>query len=178
MGRTVLVDGYNVIRRDPALARLERTSLQLARDTLLACLNASIPFRRDEITVVFDGANSREAGVTSSRAFRRGHIRVIFSPPGESADAVIARLGAAAPTGTLVITDDREIRGAIAGAGHASANLAPRAVARPPGHHPPPRASGTWVKDDDLAPPRLAPKKGNGRRAPRKRNRPPGDLHW
>ena len=32
MGRLVLVDGYNVIRRDPTLARLEHTSLELARD--------------------------------------------------------------------------------------------------------------------------------------------------
>src|SRR5437870_2503298 len=113
MSRRVLVDGYNVIRRDPALARLERTSLALARDTLLACLNSSPPFRRDEITVVFDGAQSAEAGVAGARSFRRGRVRVLFSPPGESADAVLARLAAAAPPGTLVITDDREIRAAI-----------------------------------------------------------------
>src|SRR6478672_5392627 len=80
MGRTVLVDGYNVIRRDPVLARLERTSLDLALHTLLACINSSPQFRHDEVTVVFDGAGSREAGVTGSRTFRRGRVRVMFSP--------------------------------------------------------------------------------------------------
>jgi len=177
MGRLVLVDGYNVIRRDPTLARLERTSLELARDTLLSCLNSSRQFRRDDVTVVFDGANSREAGVTGSRSFRRGRVRVIFSPPGESADAVLQRLGTVAPAGTLVITDDREIRDAIAGAGHQSANLLPRATPRPR-PAPRPAATGTWVKEDDLTPARPAPKKGNGRRAPRKRNRGPRELDW
>jgi predicted RNA-binding protein with PIN domain len=177
MGRTVLVDGYNVIRRDPVLARLEHTSLELARDTLLACINSSPQFRHDEVTVVFDGAGSREAGVTGSRTFRRGRVRVMFSPPGETADAVLQRLAAGTPAGTLVVTDDREIRDSVRRAGAASTNLAPRAAPRRPAA-PGPRPTGTWVKEDDLAPPRPAPKKGNGRRAPRKRNRPPEDLPW
>ncbi len=174
MGRTVLVDGYNVIRRDPALARLERISLERARDTLLACINGSLQFRHDEVTVVFDGANSQEAGVWGARSFRRGRVRVVFSPPGESADAVLQRMAAGAPRGTLVVTDDREIRDSVARAGVGSTNLTPRVPPRPPA----PRANGTSIKEDDYAPDRAAPKKGNGRRAPRKRNRAPGDLGW
>ncbi len=177
MRRTVLVDGYNVIRRDPALARLEHTSLELARDTLLSCVNSSRQFRDAEVTVVFDGANSAAAGVTGSRAFRRGRVRVIFSPPGRSADDVIRTLAAQAPPGALVITDDREIRDAVQRAGQDTANLAPRAAPRP-APAPRPRPNGTWLKEDDLAPDRAAPKKGNGRRAPRKRNRRPTDLSW
>ena len=176
MRRIVLVDGYNVIRRDPVLARLEKTSLELARNTLLACLNGSRQFRHDDVTVVFDGAASREAGVTGSRTFRRGRVQVIFSLPDESADDVLQRLGATAPAGTLVVTDDRAIRDSVAAAGVQSTNLAPRVPPR--AGPPPPRATGTWVKEDDLALPPPAPKKGNGHRAPRKRNRPPGDLRW
>jgi predicted RNA-binding protein with PIN domain len=177
MGRTVLVDGYNVIRRDPTLARLEGVSLERARDTLLSCINSSPQFRHDEVTVVFDGTNSREAGVTGSRAFRRGRVRVLFSPPGETADTVIARLATQAAAGALVVTDDREIRAAVDRRGVTTTNLTPRATPRP--HAAPrPRATGEWVKEDDLRPERAAPKKGNGRRAPRKRNRPPGDLSW
>jgi predicted RNA-binding protein with PIN domain len=177
MGRTVLVDGYNVIRRDPALARLEHVSLERARDTLLSCINSSPQFRRDDVTVVFDGANSLEAGVTGSRSFRRGRIRVMFSPPGESADAVLQRLAAGAPRGTLVVTDDREIRDSVSRAGVSSTNLTPRATPRPAAPSRP-RPAGTWVKEDDLLPDRAPPKKGNGRRAPRKRNRGEDKLHW
>jgi predicted RNA-binding protein with PIN domain len=104
MGREVQLYGYNVIRRDPTLARLERTSLELARDTLLSILNSSPQFRHDEVTVVFDGAGSLEAGVRGSRTFKRGRVRVMFSPPGESADAVLAHLAQDAPRGTLVVT--------------------------------------------------------------------------
>ncbi len=174
MGRTVLVDGYNVIRRDPALARLERISLERARDTLLACINGSLQFRHDEVTVVFDGANSVEAGVWSARTFRRGRVRVVFSPPGESADAVLQRMAAAAPRDTLVVTDDREIRDSVARAGVGSTNMTPRATPQPSRPH----ANGTSIKEDDYAPERGAPKKGNGRRAPRKRNRGSSDLGW
>lgn len=177
MGRTVLVDGYNVIRRDPTLARLETISLERARDTLLSCLNSSPQFRHDEVTVVFDGANSRDAGVWGARSFRRGRVRVVFSPPGESADAVIARLATTVPRGALVVTDDREIRDSVARAGVSSTNLTPRATPRP-GAPPRPRPNDTWVKEDDLHPAPASPKKGNGRRAPRKRNRGPNDLHW
>jgi len=177
MGRTVLVDGYNVIRRDPALARLERVSLELARDTLLACINSSPQFRHDEVTVVFDGTNSPDAGVSAARTFRRGRVRVLFSPPGETADAVLQRLATGAPQGTLVVTDDREIRDSVSRSGLQSTNLTPRATPRP-GAPPRPRPTGTWVKEDDLAPTPSSAKKGNGRRAPRKRNRRPGDLAW
>jgi predicted RNA-binding protein with PIN domain len=174
MGRTVLVDGYNVIRRDPALARLEAISLERARDTLLTALNQSPQFRHDEVTVVFDGANSAEAGVWGARTFRRGRVRVVFSPPGESADSVLARLAAQAPRGTLVVTDDREVRGAVSRSGVDSANMTRRAQPQAPR----PRANNTWIKEDDLEPQRAAPKKGNGRRAPRKRGRGPTDLGW
>ena len=87
------------------------------------------------------------------------------------------RLATTAPAGTLVVTDDREIRESVSRSGAGSTNLAPRAAPRP-ATPPAPRPTGTWVKEDDLAPPRRDSKKGNGRRAPRKRNRPPEDLRW
>ncbi len=177
MRRTVLVDGYNVIRRDPALARLEGVSLERARDTLLACINSSPQFRHDDVTVVFDGANSAEAGVTGSRSFRRGRVRVVFSAPGEIADSVLKRLASEAPSGALVVTDDREIRAGVSRAGVSSTNMTARAAPRR--QAPPPRsANDTWVKQDDIGTERPQPKKGNARRAPRKRNRKQGDLGW
>src|SRR5437868_1114599 len=104
MARTILVDGYNVIRRDPALARVEHSSLEQARDVLVACLNASPTFRHDEIICVFDGAGSAAAGVRGPRGFQRGRVRVVFSAPGESADTVLKRFAANLPPGVAVVT--------------------------------------------------------------------------
>src|SRR6476469_6818411 len=113
MARTVLVDGYNVIRRDPALAQFERAGLERARDVLVACLNASPTFRRDEIICVFDGAGSAAAGVRGPRGFQRGRVRVVFSAPGESADTVLARFATNLPPGVVVVTADNEVRAAV-----------------------------------------------------------------
>jgi predicted RNA-binding protein with PIN domain len=178
MARTVLVDGYNVIRRDPTLARFERASLEQARDVLVACLNASPTFRQDEIICVFDGAGSAAAGVRAARSFRRGRVRVVFSAPGESADTVLKRFAAHLPPGVVVVTADNEVRAAVQAAGADVTNLAPRATpAHPRATRPPPRTNETWVKADDLAPQRSPSKKGNPRRAPRRGKRDE-DLRW
>jgi predicted RNA-binding protein with PIN domain len=176
MGRTILVDGYNVIRRDPGLARFERVSLEQARDVLVACLNASPAFRGDEIICVFDGANSAEAGVRGPRGFLRGRVRIVFSAPSESADTVLKRFAANLPSEVVVVTADNEVRAAVQAAGADVTNLAPRSAGTRSRSRAP-RANDTWVKADDLDPDRPRPKKGNPRRAPKGRNRRE-DLRW
>jgi predicted RNA-binding protein with PIN domain len=176
MGRTILVDGYNVIRRDPGLARFERASLEQARDVLVACLNASPAFRGDEIICVFDGANSAEAGVYGPRGFQRGRVRIVFSAPGESADTVLKRFAANLPSEVVVVTADNEVRAAVQAAGADVTNLAPRSAGTRSRSRAP-RPNDTWVKADDLDADRPRPKKGNPRRAPKGRNRRE-DLRW
>ena len=180
MTRTILVDGYNVIRRDPVLAHFEHQSLERARDVLLACLNSSPAFLHDEIVCVFDGMGSAAAGVSSARSFRRGRVRVMFSAPGETADQVLKRLAANAASGAVVVTADNEVRSAVQAAGASVTNLALRASpARPARPRPAPRTNETWVKADDVAPEPPPSRKGNPRRAPRRRNRRGADdLRW
>lgn len=103
--RRVIVDGYNVIKQDPDLSRLERQSLETARLALLSRLRSHPFLRGDEIIVVFDGAGRRASTA------ELGGIRVVFSADDETADETILRLADAvtADTPVLVLSDDLEV---------------------------------------------------------------------
>ena len=105
----ILVDGYNVIRQWPELARLDRADLQSGREALLRELQWYRRAKRHEITVVFDG---REQGGFSEETARVGGIGVRYSRQGETADSVIARLVAERGEGTVVVSSDREVEDA------------------------------------------------------------------
>lgn len=96
MGR-LLVDGYNVIRRDRALRELERRNPVAGREELLRLL-AHGALHCYEVVVVFDGAPPDGSPVP-----RGGRIHVRHSYD-ETADSVIAVLCRA---GDTVVTDDR-----------------------------------------------------------------------
>src|SRR3989442_6924753 len=81
-----LIDGYNVIRRDPELRSREAESLEAGRRALLHLLVRAHRAPRDESTVVFDGAR------VSGGAPSAGRIRVIFSRPPLTADDELMRL--------------------------------------------------------------------------------------
>lgn len=145
-----LVDGYNVIRRAPALAVREQESLQAGREALCRLLAAAARISGDQFTVVFDGTGG--GGAASST---RG-VRVLFSRAPERADHILARLASA---GVAVVSTDREVRQAAARAG-AIAITADEFLARvlaPPGVD--------RGEEDDPGP---VPKKGNPRRLPKK----------
>src|SRR5260370_23555665 len=72
---TLLVDGYNVIRRTPALAAAERHSLAGGRDALLTALRASYRHTAHTVILVFDCDGDAEAG----QPFGGCRGRVIFS---------------------------------------------------------------------------------------------------
>jgi len=80
--RLVVVDGYNLILRTPALRPGEGRTLRQARDKLLNLLawtaDAQVRF-----LVVFDGAEVR------GQASREGRVEVRYSKPPEKADDVI-----------------------------------------------------------------------------------------
>jgi len=155
MPRLTIVDGYNVIRRDPALAQLERRSMELARRALVNRLNADPALRHDDVTVVFDGAI---AGQPYEHAERQGRVRIVFSRRGESADEVIKRLVTAASGEVRVISNDRELREHASLHGGTPVRVAPRPQR-------PPRAQA----DEDEEAPR--PNKKGPARRPKKRDR-------
>jgi len=95
-----VIDGYNLAfalgkaLTDPAEARreVERKLSKLARQS-----------RRGSVLVVFDSAKEGERAVRSGRL-----VDVVFSPPHQSADDVIVER--AADPGTIVVSNDRELR--------------------------------------------------------------------
>lgn len=98
----LVVDGYNVTKSGYGTLPLEE---QRAR--LLSGLAGLAAQSRVESTCVFDGAQLAGPVPTASP---RG-VRVLFSDPGETADAVICRLVRAEPPGraVVVVSSDREI---------------------------------------------------------------------
>ena len=148
-----LVDGYNVIRRDPGLASREKESLQAGREALCRLLSTIARRSRDRFTVVFDG--DRGGGSTGGGE----GVRVIFSSAREPADQVLARM---ATRGVAVVSNDREVRQAAGRAG-ATAITADQFLDR---LRQPPSGPAPQEDEDDDTPPRQ--KKGNPRRLPKK----------
>ena len=157
-----LIDGYNVIRRDPALASRERVSLEAGRDALCRLLGTVARASGDRFTVVFDGAGSGGSG-------GGGAVRMFFSSARESADRVLARM---AQRGGAVVSNDRDVRRAAARAG-ALAISADGFLARLDGVAEAPDRTGApadrapYMKDEEAEAP-AGPRKGNPRRLPRK----------
>lgn len=148
-----LVDGYNVIRRDPGLASREKESLQAGREALCHLLSTIAHRSGDQFIVVFDG--DRGGGSMGGGA----GVRVIFSSARERADQVLARM---ASRGVAVVSNDREVRQAAsrAGATAITADQFLDRLRRPAQPRP-------EEKDEEDERP-TAKKKGNPRRLPKK----------
>jgi predicted RNA-binding protein with PIN domain len=149
-----VLDGYNLIRRDPDLRDRERASLEAGRTALLALVARVARTGTDEFTVVFDGAR-RGGGAPTG-----GRIQVIFSRPPETADDVLRRLAADLRTGGVVVTSDRAVQTAArrAGAVTVTAEAFLAAVEAPV------RTADEWSKDDDED--EEAPRRGGPARRP------------
>jgi uncharacterized protein len=136
MGRDILVDGYNVLKRSVSFQALEARNLAAARDALITQLRNRYRHTPHQVIVVFDGD-----GVYEQVSHER-RIRIIYSHRGETADSVIARLAneaRAAGREVELYSDDTEVRQAIAQQGGGvrttgqltnELNAAPRDVAR------------------------------------------------
>lgn len=153
------VDGYNVIRRDPALASREGISLEAGRAALCARLAEVARISGERFTVVFDGAGAGSAAAG-------GTVRVIFSSARESADRVLARLAA---RGGAVVSNDREVRRVTERAGAIAVSTDQFLARLDTLAGSPSSPSDPYMKEADAEPeagPR--PRKGNARRLPRK----------
>jgi hypothetical protein len=98
-----LIDGYNVIRRDPDLRTAEAGGLEAGRRALLARIGEVARRSSDWFTVVFDGAP------VSGPAASPGRVQVIFSRPPQKADDLLVRMARQAGAGGAVVTSDRAV---------------------------------------------------------------------
>lgn len=149
-----LIDGYNVIRRDPDLRGDEERSLEAGRTALLRLLASHVRESPDRFTVVFDGARVRGGAASPPDA----RLEVVFSRPPQTADDVLIRLARQAGAGAVVISSDRKIVDAArrAGCPVVGAEEFLSGLAAPAG-------GGAGEKDDDDEE-RPRPKRGNPRR--------------
>jgi predicted RNA-binding protein with PIN domain len=101
-----LIDGYNLIRRDPDLRAREEESLEAGRDALVRLVARTARESRDDFTVVFDGARVRGGGPSG------GRVQVLFSRPPRTADDELMWLARQHGAGAIVVTSDRKIQDA------------------------------------------------------------------
>lgn len=106
MGLHVIVDGYNLIRRSPVMSSIDRSALELGRESLIDRLAAYKRLKGCSITVVFDAAGGDP--FSAGRDQRKG-IRIKFSRGGETADAVIKRMAGREKERAVVVTSDRDV---------------------------------------------------------------------
>jgi uncharacterized protein len=107
MGCDILVDGYNVIKKNLMFQNLEIKNLALARDTLIRQLKNRYRQTPYQVIVVFDGNGTRE------QVDHDEHVRIIFSLHGQTADSVIVRLAAEARNAgreVILYSDDEEVK--------------------------------------------------------------------
>ncbi len=110
MGSDILVDGYNVIKRDAAFQTLSAKNLAAARQLLIDQLVSRYRHTPHQVIVVFDGEGVSETSTQDRR------VRIIYSRSGETADSVIARLAAAsrdAGREVELYSDDSEVRQSV-----------------------------------------------------------------
>ena len=156
-----LIDGYNLIRRDPDLRDREIESLEAGRRALLHLLARAYTDPRDEFTVVFDGA--RVAG----GAPPGGRIRAIFSRPPLTADDELMRLARQWKSGAVVVSSDRKIQDAARRAG--SPALTAEQFLEALEFHADPPTGGKDLNTTDAEP--VRDKRGNPRRLSKKARR-------
>jgi len=112
--RTLIVDGYNVIKQTPPYSHLAEGDLDAARAALVSDVSA---FAHGEwkATVVFDGHNNRASDGVSHHV---AGVTVIFSRFGIEADSVIESLASVARERgdeTTVVTSDAATQWAVLG---------------------------------------------------------------
>jgi len=109
-----LIDGYNVIRRDPDLRAREAESLETGRAALLRLLAGVARDSGEAFVAVFDGA--RRAGGAPPAA-PNARVQVVFSRPPQTADDVLMRLAVEWREAAVVVSSDRTIHQAARRAG-------------------------------------------------------------
>jgi uncharacterized protein len=112
--RSLIVDGYNVIKQTPPYSHLAEDDLDAARAALVSDV-AAFAAGEWRATVVFDGHNNRASDGSSHHV---AGVTVIFSRFGVDADAVIESLARAARERgdeTTVVTSDAATQWAVLG---------------------------------------------------------------
>lgn len=112
----IFVDGHSIIFAWDDLRKLHQRSPQKAQNELIATLTRFQDATHVPVTLVFDGGKRVKP---SAKGAAPGGVELLYSEPGETADAVIERQVAARAKDAkvLVVTNDRVERITVEGFG-------------------------------------------------------------
>jgi len=116
MSELIIVDGYNIIFKDPNYQKVKGSSLELARIKLIEDLANYQAYTGHDVKIVFDAAASKEKGEKKGKVLG---VEVIFTKKGQSADSCIERLAFKANVDRTVIvaTSDYSLQRVVFGKG-------------------------------------------------------------
>jgi ribosomal protection tetracycline resistance protein len=119
MAEHYLVDGYNVIHKDPALRKLLFHDARAARERLISRLVDFTLMNRCAVTVVFDGRHDAPPSGSSTASAQSPRLTITYTPERQSADAYIERYVQQCPVRSelVVVSNDRGIRDLCRGMG-------------------------------------------------------------
>ncbi len=103
MIRRLIIDGYSLLFRDPALIAARTRDIGMAREQLIRKIDRLSDALAPTVELVFDGrASSREN-------YKAGRMALVFAPADKTADTVIERMVHAdpAPAEVCVVASDR-----------------------------------------------------------------------
>lgn len=95
----ILIDGYNLIG-------IAHSNLEKAREDIIRSLQAYSKIKKHDITLVFDGWKSGRKDQTRTKT---GHVTVIYTRLGETADILIRKMLTSSEKPWIVVSSDREI---------------------------------------------------------------------
>ncbi|HOV61890.1 MAG TPA: NYN domain-containing protein [Candidatus Hydrogenedentes bacterium] len=119
MAEHYLVDGYNVIYKDPSLRKILFQDIRSAREHLISRLVDFSLMNRCEVTVVFDGRHEALPSGSSVVSVQAPRLTITYTAERQSADAYIERYVQRYPLRSelVVVSNDRGIRDLCRGMG-------------------------------------------------------------
>lgn len=105
----IIIDGYNVLHRVPALERLLEKGLEPARVELILLVRSLLTRKNVEAVLVFDGDRP---GMRSQSAAGTRRLQVLFSSQTHKADDLIRSMleQESKPARLTLVSDDNEIK--------------------------------------------------------------------
>lgn len=174
MPKHVIVDGFNVIRRDSELSRIEKLDFYRAQEALVDKLAAYRKGTHHQVSIILDA----KAGSNPYRQHQQKKgVTVIYSSQGETADEVIEEMVVSTrgnQSGCIVVTADRVLanfclqhRVNVVGPDELMRRSKPMVMP----WHDPDFAHGKFEEQGWLG---HTQKKGNSRRAPKRKRKSKG----
>ncbi len=116
MNDLIIVDGYNIIFKDPDYQKIKDASLELARVRLIEDLANYQAYTGNDVKIVFDAANQDFQGERKAKVLG---VEIIFTKKGQSADSCIERLAfrTNADRTVIVATSDYSLQRVVFGKG-------------------------------------------------------------